>query len=76
MALLLAGDAGKITVGTNTSIQDGAVIRTAAASSLDHGDMHAAHGTVIGNNVTVGHQVGAMIRMTHDHDTFNLTYHM
>ena len=56
-ALLLTGDAGKITVGNNTSIQDGAIIRTAAASALDHETMHATHDTVIGNNVTVGHQV-------------------
>lgn len=51
-----AGDAGKITVGSNTSIQDGAVIRTAAASALGHAE-HATHNTVIGNNVTIGHQV-------------------
>jgi hypothetical protein len=55
--MLLTGDAGKITVGNNTSIQDGAIIRTAAASALDHETMHATHDTVIGNNVTVGHQV-------------------
>lgn len=55
--LLHTGDAGKITVGNNTSIQDGAIIRTAAASALDHETMHATHDTVIGNNVTVGHQV-------------------
>jgi carbonic anhydrase/acetyltransferase-like protein (isoleucine patch superfamily) len=54
---VLRGDAGKITVGSNTSIQDGTVIRTAVASALGHGDSHAAHNTVIGNNVTIGHQV-------------------
>lgn len=55
---LRTGDSGKIKVGTNTSIQDGAVIRTAAASALGHFEPQAKHNTVIGNNVTIGHQVG------------------
>ncbi len=52
-----AGDAGKITIGNNTSIQDGTVIRTAVTAALGHRDSHASHNTVIGNNVTIGHQV-------------------
>jgi len=45
------GDGGKITVGDQTNIQDGTVIRT-GATSLDE---HPAN-TEIGSMVTIGHQ--------------------
>lgn len=57
---VLRGDAGKITIGSNTSIQDGTVIRTAdtALSSGYQGDTaRAASHTNIGSNVTIGHGV-------------------
>lgn len=52
---VLRGDVGKIAIGKHSNIQDGTVIRT-AATALGHADPHASHDTVIGSNVTVGHQ--------------------
>ena len=46
-----AGDAGKITIGNQTNIQDGTVIRTGPASLGE-----AAADTLIGSKVTIGHQ--------------------
>lgn len=51
MAGNFAGDAGKITVGNQTNIQDGTVIRTGPASVEEE-----AADTSIGAKVTIGHQ--------------------
>lgn len=47
---ILRGDAGSITIGSNSNVQDNAVITT-GKSGLG---MHAGD-TLIGNNVTIGH---------------------
>lgn len=49
---VLNGDAGSITVGAGTNIQDRSLIRTAPAGIGEH-----AADTVIGSNVTIGHKV-------------------
>lgn len=45
-----AGDEGKITVGNNTNLQDGTVVRS-ATSNLGNQILD----TIIGSNVTIGH---------------------
>lgn len=47
---MLAGDEGHITVGNNSNLQDGTVVRS-ATSNLGELVLH----TNIGNNVTIGH---------------------
>lgn len=49
---VLNANAGSITIGTGTNIQDSTLIRTAAAAI----DEHEAD-TIIGDNVTIGHKV-------------------
>lgn len=52
---MLRGDAGAITIGNNTNVQDGAVIHSSEGIST----------TNIGNNVTIGHNAivhGATIK--------------
>ena len=44
------GDEGKITIGSNSNLQDGAVVRS-ATSSIGR----TVADTTIGNNVTIGH---------------------
>ena len=57
MPLPAAGDAGKVTVGSGSNLQDGTVVRT-QETRLGPGVLPGPHpDTVIGNNVTVGHQV-------------------
>jgi carbonic anhydrase/acetyltransferase-like protein (isoleucine patch superfamily) len=48
---LPAADSGSISIGARTNIQDGCVIRTAGTYLHDH-----AADTVIGSDVTIGHQ--------------------
>ena len=45
------GDEGNITIGNNSNLQDGTVVRS-SASALG---TPAVTGTTIGNNVTIGH---------------------
>ena len=45
-----AGDEGKITIGSNTNLQDGTVVRSATSNLGSQ-----ITDTVVGNNVTVGH---------------------
>lgn len=52
---VLRGDAGAITIGNNTNVQDGVVIHSSEGVST----------TIIGNNVTIGHNAivhGAIIK--------------
>ena len=46
----IAGDEGKITIGSNSNLQDGSVVRSATANLGT-----AILDTNIGNNVTIGH---------------------
>ena len=50
---LLRGDLLKITIGKNTSIQDGTIGHTSHASAYHP----KGHALTVGDNVTVGHQV-------------------
>jgi len=55
--LLTAGDAGKVTVGSGSNLQDGTVVRT-HETRLGPDVLPGPHpNTVIGDNVTIGHQV-------------------
>lgn len=57
VCMAAAGDAGRITVGSNSNVQDGAVVRT-HVTRLGPGQLPGLHPhTVIGNHVTIGHQV-------------------
>ena len=52
-----AGDAGKVTVGSGSNLQDGTVVRT-HETRLGADVMPGPHpDTVIGNHVTIGHHV-------------------
>jgi hypothetical protein len=52
-----AGDAGKVTVGSGSNLQDGTVVRTHEAR-LGADVLPGPHpDTVIGDHVTIGHQV-------------------
>lgn len=54
---LLLGDGGKITIGSNSNVQDGTVVRTHQVR-LGSSQMKGKNSdTLIGNHVTIGHQV-------------------
>jgi carbonic anhydrase/acetyltransferase-like protein (isoleucine patch superfamily) len=48
-----AGDTGSVSIGDNTNVQDGTTI-SSSSSSIGGGDQ--VHHTIIGSNVTIGHQ--------------------
>jgi carbonic anhydrase/acetyltransferase-like protein (isoleucine patch superfamily) len=52
---LIRGDVAPITIGSNTNIQDGTTVHVSRANHIQNGTKDKLGVTVIGNNVTVGH---------------------
>ena len=73
---LLLGDGGKITVGSNSNVQDGTVVRTHQVR-LGSSQMKGKNSdTLIGNHVTIGHQVTSSFLVPFPPPLLSVTLHV